>query len=146
MLILKAVALRELYIKRVIYSYLYIIDLKTPPIPYQLSLRQPYTADDILTLTLYTLIFTSGTIGNAVVIKSFLRAPDQPGSRFVIGLGVVDFISSIFTPFGNIMFTIYDHKHWPLGKVGCLMYSSWSDSFQGASSWLLVAISLERAR
>ena len=111
MLILKAVALRELYIKRVIYSYLYIIDLKTPPIPYQLSLRQPYTADDILTLTLYTLIFTSGTIGNAVVIKSFLRAPDQPGSRFVVGLACVDIISSISVPFYNIIGIMYKYHH-----------------------------------
>ena len=120
--------------------------MKTPPIPYRLSFRRAFTATDISGLILYIFILASGTIGNALVVKSFLQAPDQPGTRLVVGLGIVDLVSSIVVPFNNIIIIIYDVQHWPLGRVGCLMIKPWLNSPLFASAWLLVVISFERAR
>ena len=124
----------------------YILDLKLSPIPYPLSFLDPYTASDISKLTLYTFILVSGSVGNALVIRSFIQVPDQPGTKFVIGLAITDVVASILIPFHNIVLLIYQNKHWPLGNVGCLLTIPWIDSLTIASAWLLVAISLERAR
>ena len=81
-----------------------------------------------------------------MVIKSFLGARDRPGSRLVIGLAVIDFSSSVLVPFVSIIIIAYDYKHWPLGQTGLLMTYPWTVSTYYASTWMLVAISLERAR
>ena len=121
--------------------------MKKPPITkvYHLSLRRPYDTSDTVEMTLYLFIFISGTVGNGVVIRSFLQARDQPGSRFVVSLAFIDLISSIWVPMMNIILVIYEYKHWPLGEIACLM-SSFTQSTFYASAWFLVAISLERAR
>ena len=116
------------------------------PITYQVSFRGPFSWDEILRLILSGFICISGVIGNALVIKSFIRKTDQPGSRFVIGLAVFDFIFSVLVPFINITWDIYGLNHWPFGKIGCIMIKQWVDSNYYASPWMLVVISLERTR
>ena len=81
-----------------------------------------------------------------MVIQAFIRSPGKPGSRFVIGLAVIDFLSSILVPIVNLILIIYDHKHWPLGKAGYYITRPWTLSTFYASAWMLVSISLERAR
>ena len=92
------------------------------------------------------LIFVAGTIGNGLVIKSFLRAPEQPGSRFIIGLAVIDLVCSVLVPLNNMIENVYGREHWPLGRVGCLIIKPWMSSTFYASAWMLVAISLQRTR
>ena len=126
--------------------FFHIPDLNQSPISYKSSFRRPYTATDISHLTLFAFILASGTIGNALVIRSFIQVPDQPGSRFVIGLCVLDLMSSLLVPINNFISKIYAGKHWPLGKIGCFMMNPWVTPLFWASAWMLVAISLERAR
>ena len=74
------------------------LDLKTPPIRYELSLRRPYNVNEIVHMILYSFIFVSGTIGNGWVIKMFLEAPKQPGFIFVMHLAALHFFTSILIP------------------------------------------------
>ena len=123
-----------------------LIDLIQPPIEYRLSFGRSYEAREILLMIIYSFIMISGTIGNVIVIKSFLRKTNQPGSRFVVCLAVVDLISSILVPFNNIVSNVYLGMHWPFGKLACLLIHPWLGSTFYASAWLLVVISLERTR
>ena len=85
-----------------------------------------------------------------MVIKQFasVDAQEHPGSRFVIVLAGVDFVSSIWLPCLDMALTIYDFKWlkpWVLGKGICKIFG-FHQSLFFCSAWLLVAISLERAR
>ena len=120
--------------------------MKTAPVNYKLSHREPYDWEDKTQLTLYAFIFVTGTLGNGLVVKSFLQTPDQPGSRFVIALAVVDCISSVWIPSLSVLDIVYDHQHWPLGEAACMLLRPWATSLVYASAWLLVTISFERAR
>ena len=124
----------------------YILGVQKPPIPYQLSLRRPFSVDEISQLILYSMIFVSGTLGNGLVINVFRKATDRPGSRFVIILAVIDLVTSVITPLNNILTILYDFQHWPLGKIGCFLLKPWMESTFFASAWILVAISAERFR
>ena len=97
-------------------------------------------------ITFYTFILVTGSVGNGFVIKSFLAEPDQPGSRFVVILATVDFISSILIPFVQISVLLFNSILWPLGEISCYILTPIPDSVVYASAWFLVAISLERAR
>ena len=121
-----------------------ISDLKQSPIAYTLSMRRPYTVSDISQLIRFLVIFLSGTIGNGMVIQSFIEASERPGSRFVIALAAIDSITSLLSPLQSISIIIYDG--YPLGKGGCVVLAPLQLSNTFASAWLLVVISLERAR
>ena len=131
-------------ITRTNFTIFNISDLKTSPIAFTLSLRRPYTDRDVSQIILYLVIFLSGTIGNGMVIQSFIRASERPGSRFVVALAAIDAVTSLITPLQSISIFIYDG--YPLGKVGCIMLAPLQLSNTFASAWLLVVISLERAR
>ena len=124
----------------------YILGFQKAPKPYQLSLRQPYSAGELSQLILYSIIFGSGTFGNGFVIHLFLKTRDRPGSRFGIALAIIDLVSSIITPLGNTMIIVFDFQHWPLGKIGCFVLIPWVESTFFCSAWILVAISVERFR
>ena len=131
-------------INKISFTILNISDLKHSPSAYTLSMRRPFTASDISQLILFLVIFLLGTIGNGMVIQSFIRASERPGSRFVIALAAIDAVTSLITPLQSISIFIYDG--YPLGKVGCIMLAPLQLSNVFASAWLLVVISLERAR
>ena len=139
-------ALYRFYCNSIIICFLNFVflDLEVIPIGYPFY-RRPYNAHDVSQLSLYTFVFVSGTIGNAIVIRSFIGASDQPGSRFVVALATIDFLASVYVPFCNVM-TIISDGHWFLGEVGCFILRPWLESSFSASAWILVAISLERAR
>ena len=111
--------------------------------------RAPFTQAEVLLLFMYVLVFLIGTVGNGVVIKIFYDNRDQPGSRCVLMLAIVDCISSIWIPvtmIGQIVSKISDYLDaWPFGKVMCYL-RPFMLSLLAASAWLLVAICLERIR
>ena len=113
------------------------------------SLRGPYTQTDIFLLFMYIAVFLVGTVGNAMVIQTFYANQDQPGSRFVLILAIVDVITCIWTPVIEIGRIVNNISHyaflWPFGKVACYL-QSFHVSLFFSSAWLLVAICLERMR
>ena len=123
----------------------FVLDLEEEPVNFKISFVGPHY-HTAAWITVYGLIFITGTIGNGIVIKSFLAKSAQPGCRFVVALALVDLISSIWIPLINIVLALYKSVHWPLGKICCYILRPFGISFMFASAWLLVAISLERAR
>ena len=105
----------------------------------------------MMTIILFSFVFLSGTLGNAFVMKSFAfgSESERAGSRFVIVLAAVDVLTSIWVPFHKItrvLFYFSPIYHWPYGKGSCGIIRSLYKSTFYASAWLLVAISLEKAR
>ena len=124
---------------------------KSTPQVLKLSLKRLYTTVEIIQLCVYAFTMLIGTIGNALVVKSFAseNVLGRPGSRFVIVLGVIDFISSVWIPGLMIIDTIYANprafNYWPFGEITCrILY--FYPFLTYATPWLLVAISVERAR
>ena len=132
---------------RVTFHCIFIIDLEKQAITYPLSLRRPWNGEDMTKVILYSIVFVTGTIGNGLVIRSFLQAVDKPGSRFVIALAVVDLIASVWVPFVSMSELAHNYKgHWSWGHTACVILIPWFPAAIWASAWLLVAISLERFR
>ena len=111
----------------------------------------PMTHSDIWELGAYSINILLGTIGNALVIKHFASSDglQRPASRFVIILAGVDFLSSIWIPGYIITRKLYFFPpgipSWPFGEYFCRIAKFYPFLFY-ATSWLLLAISLERAR
>ena len=115
-----------------------------------LSLRQPLSILEKVYISLLSLTFPIGTIGNLLVMWYFALENKviRPGSRFVIVLAFIDFISSIWIPSIHIIEPLYKIsgiRHWPFGEVTCRIRFL-SSSMSYITSWLLLAISLERTR
>ena len=104
---------------------------------------------DIIQRTLYGLVFISGTIGNAFFVKWF-GAPceiGKAGNKFVVVLAVNDFFSSIFFPLNSIQNIVSRFEGtWHLEKFFCHSLLGLCFTFLYATSFLLVAISIERFR
>ena len=98
----------------------------------------------------YSATYISWTVGNALVIKyfAFSDASNKPGSRYVIGLAGMDFVLSILIPgyiiTGLVCFFV-EFYNWPFGEVTCHIVMFFPFLIF-ATPWLLLAISLERAR
>ena len=126
-----------------------LLDLRQTPIPMSLSLRVPFTQKEIFLLFMYVCVSLIGTVGNGMVIRTFHRKQDQPGSRFVLILAVVDCVTSIWIPVTMIGINVNKISDgiysWPFGKKMCYLRPFEFSSFF-ASAWLLVAICLERSR
>ena len=116
------------------------------PVPWSWKLRKPFRDMEISQLCIYPLNMLVGTIGNALVIRYFTSTDVsvRPGSRFVVVLAVIDFVTSIIIPGKSTIRILYD-PHWPLGGVACLI-AYFSPLLLYTTPWLLLAISLERAR
>ena len=117
----------------------------------RLSIRQPFTVIEITTSCMYVLTIVIGTFGNVLVVKYFAQgeASARPGSKFVVVLAVIDFVSSLWMPgiaiVGDILYKFPFFYHWPFGESACYIFH-----FHGfliySTPWLLLAISMERAR
>ena len=96
-------------------------------------------------MSFYLLNILIGSIGNALVVKYFAAGDTstRAGSRFVIVLAVVDFVSSIWIP-GRLLLRMIYYPSWPFLQA-CYI-SELDFSLLLATPWLLLAISLERAR
>ena len=121
------------------------------PIQWTLTARLPFNYKDILQLCIYSVTILIGTFGNLLVVKYFAfgELSSHPGSRFVVVLAVIDFVSSlwipVFVPIVEILYEAPTSYTWPFGEKACQILMFYPVLFY-ASSWLLVAISLERAR
>ena len=104
---------------------------------------------DIIQITSYCFVFISGTIGNAFVVRWF-GAPTKignAGNKLVVVLAINDFFSSIFVPLYSIHTIVsYFEGTWHLGKFFCHSLPGLNLTFLYATSFLLVAISMERFR
>ena len=99
-----------------------------------------------------SLIFLVGVFGNALVVKWFNTgsAKHTVGSRLVVILAINDLISSIVVPFAQVHAILQSsmdpYGAWYLGKFLCHILPGIQSMFLIATSWILVAISLERFR
>ena len=61
------------------------------------SIIPPLSMKEMLDISLHSLVMIIGTIGNALVVKYFAFGDISiwPGSRFVVVLAVIDFVSSV---------------------------------------------------
>ena len=111
-----------------------------------LGLRQSFSLETVTYICIYSLNILIGTVGNALVIKYFSSrdVSSHPGSRFVVALAVVDFTSSIWIP-GQKIIKILFAPYWPLGEFTCRFHMLFY-LLMFATSWLILAISVERAR
>ena len=121
-----------------------------------LGVRQPFTVSEIAQICIYALSILIGTCGNALVIKyfSFGDASIRAGSRFVVILAAIDIVSSLWLPGYYIvinisyrfhLYTSPEFAHWPFGKVACHIFPFYPLLLY-ATAWILLAISMERAR
>ena len=97
-------------------------------------------------------ILLLGSLGNCFVIYMFTltKKSKQAGSGFVVALAVTDLISSIAIPTVPVIEVVlrikYMTPYWVLGEWGCYILNDIGPVFVTASSWILVAISVERWR
>ena len=107
---------------------------------------------DIVLIIFYGFVVISGTVGNILVIRWFGKKNERQkaGNKLVVVLAINDFLSSILVPLFQIHDLIRISHHplypWYLGEVMC--YSLWglNVTFVYATSFLLMAISIERFR
>ena len=81
---------------------------------------RPINGRKIAMLCLYLLTIVIGTIGNGFVVKYFAfgDASGRPGSRFIVVLAIVDFVTSIWIPSIAIFKELWG-TFWPLGETFC---------------------------
>ena len=68
------------------------------------------------------------------------------GDIFIVSLAAADLLASVFIPVLMITDMASDFKVWYFGEIGCHILPSISPVTLVASSWSLVAISLDRYR
>ena len=106
---------------------------------------------EITLVVLYVLLVVFGTVGNILVVKWFgkKRMRQKAGNKMVVVLAVNDFVSSIIIPLLRIS-SIFRLKYYSrstfIRKILCNFGSGVMETFLIASSWLLVAISIDRLR
>ena len=128
----------------------YLDRLFEPVLP-PLSWRSPFTSQEMISIGAYVFIFAFGTVGNALVIKTytFTGRKERAGSRFVAILAGADILSCVWIPVYEIskIVCVFGELHvWPFGEVTCYVLHPWISSLYFFSAWILVATSLERAR
>ena len=113
------------------------------------SVKGPFMAPEKFLLFLNAFVLLTGTLGNALLIKKFYANSVQSGSRFVLLLAAVDFVTSIWVPvvgFGSLMINTMPYNNfWLFGKETCY-FNVFQYLLFVTSSWLLVAICAERMR
>ena len=110
-----------------------------------------YALMQVSLVVLYSLVALLGTIGNTLVVKWFgeKNMRQKAGNKMVVVLAVNDFVSSIIVPFLRISYIIrlddFSQKV-VLRKTLCYFAAGIMETFLIATSWLLVAISVDRLR
>ena len=111
-----------------------------------------FTGVDVALIICYALVFLFGTIGNCFVVRWFgnQKERQKAGNKLVTALAVNDFLSSIVVPLWQIHHIFRDSlqpKHaWYIGRGLCYSLPGLGMIFLHVTSFLLVAISLERYR
>ena len=105
---------------------------------------------DIILLFFYPLVTILGVGGNLYVIKWFYSKERRKmaGSALVVVLAFNDLLASITVPSTQIHHIISHNKQpygsWYLGKILCHTLHESGVVFLLATSWILIAIALER--
>ena len=111
-----------------------------------------YKVVDIILIVCYAFVFLSGTVGNGFVIRWFGRKGERrkAGNKLVVMLAINDLLSSVLVPLSQIHYLISASINppgvWYLGKVLCYSLPGIGRTFLYATSFYLIAISLERYR
>ena len=97
---------------------------------------------------LYLLVIVFGAVGNILVVKWFGKKSirKKAGNKMVVVLAVNDFVSSIIIPLLRISQIFQNIFQIDQGKTLCHLSGGVMEAFLIATSWLLVAISIDRLR
>ena len=110
-----------------------------------------YALMQVSLVVLYSLVALLGTIGNTLVVKWFgeKNMRQKAGNKMVVVLAVNDFVSSIIVPLLRIAYVIrlnHFSEIVVLRATLCHFGAGVMETFLIATSWLLVAISVDRLR
>lgn len=104
------------------------------------SLKQDLAVDDVLNIVFYTLIFSVGSVGNALVLYVILRYSKMKTvtNIYIFNLSVADLIFLCGMPFIICMFV---KDQWIFGDVVCYLYyfTQNVNQFTGAFTLLVMA-------
>ena len=101
----------------------------------------------VLLCIVYSAVLLVGSCTNSLVIYTIVnRSRRAAGDVFIIGLASVDFLASVFVPINMIPDIITHLKNWYYGNIGCKVLPVISPASIFASSWILVAIAVDRYR
>ena len=111
-----------------------------------------FDAVEVALLIFNGIVLTSGTVGNILVIRWFGTKEERKkaGNKLVVALAINDFLSSIFVPLFQIhnviRLALDPPQAWYLGEVFCYLNFGLPVTFLMVTSFLLIAISVERFR
>ncbi|XP_047129492.1 type-1 angiotensin II receptor [Hydra vulgaris] len=126
-----------------------------PKIPMKNSteIYESYTPTEIIIVTLFTIIFVIGTIGNIFVFfyfgiklkPAFSTYPSRIPDFLFCLLAIVDFVASVFNPFLYVYWTITRYK-WYLGYWACKLLVPIGTIATTMSIGIYVILSFDRQR
>ena len=106
-------------------------------------------SEDIILTIFYGFVVILGTIRNALVVKWFW-AREEAGSKLVVVLAINDFLASLLVPLnkihGAVRHSLEPSDAWYLGQCLCYILHGMQMTFLYTTSWILIAIAIERFR
>lgn len=103
---------------------------------------------DSIFITLFSIIFIIGVVGNSLVIYTFKRIPRSLTSMelVIMYLALTDLVASIFNPPLYIYWQSTEFKAWHLGNFSCTVFPSINTLSVTMSLGLIQLITVERCR
>ena len=100
---------------------------------------------DIFIIAMLVFVMVIGVTGNTVVIYVFgISRRKKRFDRFLLALGILDFLSSILIPLTFLYLTATRYKRWDFGEIGCKVIPTLLQITVSVTQGVLIMISYER--
>ncbi|XP_065645374.1 probable G-protein coupled receptor 34 [Hydra vulgaris] len=102
-------------------------------------------AFNIFITTMLVFVMVVGLTGNTVVIYVFgVNRKKKRFERFLLSLGILDFLSSLIIPSTFLYLTVTGYKRWDFSKIGCKIIPTLLQISVSVTQGFLIMISYER--